>query len=127
GAPAPGPHGDALVALCSGEAAPSEAGGEGGEGAVQGRSAPRPARPTILIHATAEALASDDGACEISGGGIISAETARRLSCEARIQVLLEDHRGEPLFLGRSRREPSAAMVRLLKHRDRGCTFPGCG
>src|SRR2546423_876378 len=39
----------------------------------------------------------------------------------------LEDDKGELLRLGRLRRDPSPAMVRLLRLRDVGCTFPGCG
>jgi hypothetical protein len=40
---------------------------------------------------------------------------------------VLEDEDGEPLRLGRLSREPSASMMRLLRHRDGECRFPGCG
>ena len=82
---------------------------------------------TVVVHATVEALGSTDGACEVEGGGVIHAETARRLLCHARVQAVLEDAAGTPIGLGRTSREPSASMVRLLRHRDRECTFPGCG
>ena len=102
---------DALLALVSGGMA------GGGD----------PDRATVVIHATVEALASPDGSCEVEGGGVIHAETARRLLCDARVQTVLEDDRGTPIRLGRTSREPSAPMIRLLRHRDTECTFQGCG
>jgi hypothetical protein len=64
---------------------------------------------------------------EIESGGVIGPETTRRLLCDARLQTVVEDASGDPIGLGRASREPSAAMMRLLRHRDRECTFPGCG
>ncbi|HYY08970.1 MAG TPA: HNH endonuclease, partial [Actinomycetota bacterium] len=61
------------------------------------------------------------------GGGPLHPETARRLLCDGRVQTVVEDRDGEPLRLGRLSREPSPAMLRLLRYRDVGCTFPGCG
>jgi hypothetical protein len=84
-------------------------------------------RATVVIHADVDALASDDRSCAIEGGGVVHASTARRLACTARVQAQLEDTSGTPVRLGRMRREPSAWMVRQLRHRDGGCTFPGCG
>ena len=86
-----------------------------------------PDRTTVVVHATVEALSSPDGSCEIEGGGVIHAETARRLLCHSRVQAVLEDAGGTPIRLGRTAREPSASMVRLLQYRDRECRFPGCG
>jgi hypothetical protein len=65
--------------------------------------------------------------CEIEGGPVIHPETARRLCCDARIQVVLEGANAIPVRLGRTTREPSAAMMRLLRHRDRECGYPDCG
>jgi hypothetical protein len=84
-------------------------------------------RATVVVHATAQDLATGSGACEVEGGGVITAQAARRLGCSGRLQALLEDSSGSPIRLGRSRRDPSAQMVRLLRHRDRECTFPSCG
>ena len=39
----------------------------------------------------------------------------------------MEDASGNAFRLGRMTREPSAAMIRQLRHRDSGCRFPGCG
>jgi hypothetical protein len=88
---------------------------------------PDPDRATVVVHAPVEALVAEDGGCEIEGGGVIHSETARRLACEARVQVVVEDVKGEVTRLGRVRRDPPAWMVRQLRYRDGGCTFPGCG
>lgn len=102
---------DALVALCSARIADD----------------PDPDRATVVVHAMAHGLESDTGGCEVEGGPVVHPETARRLLCNARVQTVIEDDRGNVLDLGRMTREPSAAMVRQVRYRDRKCTFPGCG
>lgn len=102
---------DALVALCSARTAAD----------------PDPDRATVVVHARLEGLMHGTGGCEIEDGPAIHPETARRLLCDARVQTVLEDSHGEVIKLGRMRREPPAWMLRQLKHRDRGCRFPGCG
>lgn len=101
---------DALVALCSGT----------GEGAGH-------AEAVVVVHASYEAMATGEGSASLESGGVIHAETARRLACSGRVQVVLEDEMKEPVALGRASRDPTASMLRLLRHRDQGCTFPGCG
>jgi Domain of unknown function (DUF222)/HNH endonuclease len=86
-----------------------------------------PDRATVVVHATAGALASGSGGCEIEAGPVISSETARRLCCTARVQWVASDASGRPIALGRMSREPSAWMLRELRYRDRECVFPGCG
>jgi hypothetical protein len=86
-----------------------------------------PDRATVVVHASVEALAGGDGGCEIESGPAISPETARRLACNARVQVVIEDASGQVIRLGRMTREPPAWMLRQLKYRDSECTFPGCG
>lgn len=83
-------------------------------------------RATIVVHAKAEALASDDIPSELQGGSLLHPETLRRLSCDARIQTVLEDGAGEPIGIGRVSRVVPPWLMRLVKHRDRSCTFPGC-
>jgi hypothetical protein len=102
---------DALVALCSSRLA-DDADAD---------------RATVVVHARLGDLAATRGSAEIEGGGAIHPETARRLLCDGRVQTVLEDQNGEPLRLGRLSREPSASMIRLLRHRDVECRFPGCG
>lgn len=86
-----------------------------------------PDRATVVVHAPLEALASRDRACEIEGGGLVHAETVRRLLCTARAQVVFEDRRGDVIGVSRMLREPPAWMIRQLRYRDRECRFPGCG
>jgi hypothetical protein len=102
---------DALVTLCSGRIADDL----------------DPDRATIVVHAQLDGLVSGEGACELEGGGLIHAETARRLLCNARAQTVVEDVAGDAVSFGRLSREPSAAMMRQLRHRDRECVFPACG
>ncbi len=88
---------------------------------------PDPDRATVVIHASLETLAEANRGCEIEGGPVIAPQTARRLACNARVQVVIEDASGQPVRLGRITREPSAWMLRQLRYRDHECTFPGCG
>jgi hypothetical protein len=41
--------------------------------------------------------------------------------------VVIEDRLGRALGVGRMSYEPPAWMMRQLRFRDHGCTFPGCG
>ncbi|HXY71280.1 MAG TPA: DUF222 domain-containing protein [Actinomycetota bacterium] len=100
---------DALVALCT------------------GGFPERTDEATVVVHASLEAMATGEGSASLESGGVIHAETARRLGCSGRVQVVVEDESGEPIRLGRTTRDPSAAMLRLLRHKDPGCVFPGCG
>jgi hypothetical protein len=82
----------------------------------------RPERPAI------EAIVHIDAAClsgETDGTGV-SAETSRRLLCDAGVVPVIEDSAGTPLDVGRKRRLFSGALRRALLARDRGCRFPGC-
>jgi hypothetical protein len=101
---------DALVALCS--TGTREAGHD---------------RTTVILHARVDRRTGDLSECEIEDGSVISAGAARRLACSARIQTMIEDETGLPIWLGRITREPPAWMLRQLRYRDRECRFPGCG
>ena len=83
-------------------------------------------RATVVVHVDAETLGSDHGGAEIEGGGVVGAETARRLACDGRIEFAFHDGWGRTVGVDRAARTPSAWLVRQLRHRDRGCTFPGC-
>lgn len=102
---------DALVALCSGDLGVD----------------PVPDRASVVVHAPLEALASGAEGCAIEGGGILHPATVRRLACSGRTQVVVEDGAADVVGLGRRSREPSAFMLRQLRHRDGECRFPGCG
>ncbi len=63
---------------------------------------------------------------DIRPGSYVSAETSRRLSCDAALVVMTDDSRGSVLDVGRRRRTVPLAIRRVLQGRDRGCRFPGC-
>jgi Domain of unknown function (DUF222)/HNH endonuclease len=67
-----------------------------------------------------------DVAC-LADGTCVSAEAARRLSCDCGVVEIALDEHGAPLSVGRKRRTISGAMKRALLQRDRTCQFPGCG
>jgi hypothetical protein len=102
---------DALVTLCSGRIA----------------SDPDPDRATVVVHTSLETLAGAARNAEVQDGPVIAPDTARRLACDGRIQIVAEDREGHALRLGRLTRVPSAPILRQLRHRDRECRFPGCG
>lgn len=57
----------------------------------------------------------------------VSAETSRRLACDADLVPMTHDGQGRVLDVGRKRRTVPPALRRALEYRDRGCRFPGCG
>jgi hypothetical protein len=85
-----------------------------------------PDRATVVVHVDPETLGSRHGGAEIEGGGVVGAETARRLACDGRIEFAFHDCCGRTVGVDRAARAPSAWLMRQLRHRDRGCTFPGC-
>ena len=89
----------------------------------------RAARVQVVLHADADALRadSDSGQTVLAGGVRVSAETSRRLACDAGRVVMVHDASGRVLDVGRRTRTVPNAIRRALEHRDRGCRFPGCG
>ncbi len=84
----------------------------------------RPLISVIIDLPTLEGRADRPAAVE--GGGLLSAEAARRLACDAQISRVLTDPNGTILELGRTARTASADQWRALRLRDQGCTWPGC-
>lgn len=84
-------------------------------------------RYQVVVHVDAETLRdSAAGRCEIERGPAVSAETARRLACDAGLVTVTENEHGEPLDVGRKTRSIPPAIRRALNSRDSGCRFPGC-
>lgn len=81
-----------------------------------------PDRPPVevLVHIDAATL---EGQSEHVG---ISAETARRLLCDAGVVPVATKADGTPLDVGRKTRSIPTALRRALLVRDGGCRFPGC-
>jgi Domain of unknown function (DUF222)/HNH endonuclease len=66
------------------------------------------------------------GTATLGSGVPVTAETARRLACDATVIPVVLGSTGEPLDLGRAARLVSTAQRRALILRDHGCRFPGC-
>ncbi|MEQ1907300.1 MAG: DUF222 domain-containing protein [Vicinamibacterales bacterium] len=68
-----------------------------------------------------------DGALEVDDGATyVSAETSRRLSCDASVVVMHHDLNSTVLDVGRKTRTIPLAIRRALLARDTQCQFPGC-
>ncbi len=87
---------------------------------------PDPDRATVVVQAELGALvAGGGGGCGLENGPVLHPETARRLLCDGRLQTVV-NHGGRALGIGRVSRTAPGWILRQLRHRDRGCTFPGC-
>ena len=82
----------------------------------------------VVVHAPMETLADESSelAGQLERGGLIDAETVRRLACDATVIVALDDDLGHTMYEGRARRFPSGPQRREVMRRDRHCRFPGC-
>ena len=65
-------------------------------------------------------------ALEDADGLRVSAETARRMACDAGAVVMRHAADGSVLDVGRKTRTIPPALRRALQARDRQCRFPGC-
>lgn len=83
-------------------------------------------RATVICHVDASTLAGLPGEAELEAGPALAAETARRISCDSRFQIVVEQG-GKAIGLGRKMRTVPPWLARQLKRRDSGCRFPGCG
>jgi len=89
-------------------------------------------RYQVVLHveAAAGADAADvpgDGALEVDDAAIhVSAETSRRLACDASVVTMQHDSDGHVLDVGRKTRTVPIAIRRALSARDTRCQFPGC-
>jgi hypothetical protein len=90
---------------------------------------PRSERYQVVVHVDAAVLADpgEPGQSVLEDGGRVSAETSRRLACEATRVTLRHGADDAVLDVGRRTRTIPPALRRALEARDRGCRFPGCG
>ena len=86
-------------------------------------------RYQVVVHVDAAALADPDqpGQSVLEDGVHVSAETSRRIACDASRVVMRHDADGRVVEIGGRTRTIPPALRRALHHRDRGCRFPGCG
>jgi hypothetical protein len=87
-------------------------------------------RYKVMLHVDPVTLSKDGtelGRAELEDGMRVSAETCRRIACDAGIVRVEHDETGAVLNVGRRSRSTPTAVRRALDVRDRGCRFPGCG
>jgi hypothetical protein len=106
---------DALIRMAEGYISKSETANSGD-------------RYLVHVHTDMETLKADGTGAEseLEEGRNVSAETSRRLSCDAGVVHWLENKEGETLNVGRKTRTIPPSIRRALKRRDHGCRFPGC-
>jgi len=86
-------------------------------------------RYQVVVHVDAPVLADPDapGQSVLEDGTHVSAETSRRLACDASRVVMRHAPDGQVVEVGARTRTIPPALRRVLHHRDQGCRFPGCG
>jgi hypothetical protein len=88
-----------------------------------GNGSHRPSR--ILVTIPWATLSEGKGILDTEVGPL-SAETARRLACDATVSRMLLDSESVPVDLGRATRIIVPALRQALEQRDQHCTHPGC-
>jgi hypothetical protein len=88
-------------------------------------------KPHLVVTIGLDALESGDGTGLLDFGdgtlaGLIAAEDARRLACDAHRSWIRLDRDGLPLDVGRDHYVVPRHIRRALHQRDHGCAFPGC-
>jgi len=95
-------------------------------------------RYQVVLHVGPSGAAGTDATGRVGGAPLpsgagapdglfdVSAETSRRLACDAGIVVMSHDSGGRALDVGRRSRTVPPALRRALEARGRHCRFPGC-
>ncbi|MFC4604088.1 HNH endonuclease signature motif containing protein [Rhodococcus kronopolitis] len=81
---------------------------------------------TAIITMTLRQLEEASGVVTTASGGTVSIRDALRMAEQAHPVLVLFDHNGRSLHLGRRRRLASADQRLALIASSRGCTRPGC-
>jgi hypothetical protein len=105
-------------------------------------SGSRAERYQVVLHVEPESLSAGGGSTDSGGaplgmseledGSRLSAESARRLACDAGVVTVVRGGGdvaapgSSVLHVGRKTRTVPPAVRRALEARDRGCRFPGC-
>ena len=90
-------------------------------------SGTRAERYQVMVHCDAATLAEEGepGRSDLDGVRV-SAETSRRMACDAAVVAMVHAKDGSLLNVGRRTRTIPPHIRRALEERDRGCRFPGC-
>jgi hypothetical protein len=88
-------------------------------------------RYQVMLHVELPTgVAAGEGLCgtlEVDHGAVdVSAETSRRVSCDASVVPIRHSADGDVLDIGRKTRTVPPSIRRALEARDRTCRFPGC-
>lgn len=83
-------------------------------------------RPQVVVTIDHESLLTRLGLGLLDTGLAVTAETARRIACDAGIVPMVLGGDGVPLDVGRANRLIERELREALVARDRGCAFPGC-
>lgn len=94
-------------------------------------------RYQVIVHVSAEtspgranrrpSAADEEATIELDHGALhVSAETSRRLACDASVIRMDHGENGDILSVGRKTRTVPPSIRRSLAARDRRCRFPGC-
>lgn len=90
---------------------------------ARGAAGATPRKPLLVIHTSMDSLLDDCGGSEIEGAGSVHPEIARRISCDARLQMVLHDPEGATVGIGHTARNIPDWLRREVIRRDRGCAF----
>lgn len=97
---------------------------------LSGKAGDRPGGDRYLINIHTNTRTLDEGGetaeSECEDCGNVSAETSRRMACDASVVYWQKVKKHQPLNIGRKSRTIPPAIRRVLKKRDGGCRFPGC-
>ncbi|WP_097328194.1 HNH endonuclease signature motif containing protein [Paractinoplanes atraurantiacus] len=105
---------DALVDICRLALRTTELPEDGGE------------PPQVAVTIPYQPLTQALGTGTTDTGQRLSATTARRMACDARLLPVVLGGEGQVLDVGRTRRMASGPLRRALHVRDGGCAFPSC-
>jgi hypothetical protein len=87
-----------------------------------------PDRATVVAIDELAAICDDDpkATAELETGEPLATETARRLVCDSRLSVLVQDPEGRAVGIGTTARTVTPALRRALVARDGHCRFGDC-
>jgi hypothetical protein len=87
-----------------------------------------PDRATVVAVVELAAICDDDpqATAELETGEPLATDTARRLVCDSRMSVLVQDKEGRAVGIGTTARTVTPALRRALTVRDGHCRFGDC-
>ncbi len=97
-----------------------------GSGVLRPGQAARPSVTIILDHQTATSGPHDHSTCETVRGSTVPPETARRLCCDATLNLVAKGPDGTPLNVGRAARTATARQWIALRAIYRTCAWSDC-